>query len=147
MFMAHTGLSFQPVSYDLEHFNNRKKEKGYCGATQSKNAWHEVVCSGLGNMSEPSMMPNSRPVCSTEASFSAAHRWGRRLYGMQAAVMTRSQVPQSSEKARILGPRSSAVTVGSSGQTVLKATLSRTQAPSSWQKSSVVCLGPFQQTQ
>lgn len=50
MFMAHTGLSFQPVSYDLEHFNNRKKkEKGYCGATQSKNAWHEVVCSELGN--------------------------------------------------------------------------------------------------
>lgn len=27
VFMAHTGLSFQPVSYDLEHFNNREKKK------------------------------------------------------------------------------------------------------------------------
>lgn len=47
------------------------------------------------------------------------------------------RVPQSSEKARILGPGPSAVTVGSSGQTVLKATLSRTQAPSVGSKAPV----------
>lgn len=73
-------------------------------------------------------MPNSRPVCSTEASFCSPPlgQGGRWDAGRCYDKVTRTS--EQWVKARILGPRSSAVTVGSSGQTVLKATLSRTQA-------------------
>lgn len=111
-----------------------KKKKSYCGTTQWKNAWHEVVCFQLGNRCQSQVwcqiLGQFVPLKPLSQQPTSAGRW---LYGIQAAVMTRPHVAQSSEKARILGPRSSAVTVGSSGQTVSKATLSRTQVPSSWQ--------------
>ena len=131
-----------PSSLFLMTWNNisriEKKKNGYCGTTQWKNAWHEVVCFQLGNRCQSQLwrqiLGQFVPLKPLSQQPTSAGRW---LYGIQAAVMTRSHVAQSSEKARILGPRSSAVTVGSSGQTVSKATLPRTQAgncqPSSWQ--------------
>lgn len=60
-------------------------------------------------------MPNSRPVCSTEASFSAAYLCRQVAALNEGHCYGKVTLAQISEKARMLGPRSSAVTVGSSG--------------------------------
>lgn len=78
------------------------------------------------------MTPNSRPVCPTEASFSVARLCGqvtvRKAGHCHGGKIT---LVQMGEAARMLGPRSSAVTVGSSqsGRTVSRQLLFKTSAP------------------
>lgn len=63
-------------------------------------------------MYEPSMMPNSRPVCSTKASFSAVPLHWQVVERDAGCCRGKVTVAQIGEEARMLGPRSAAVTAG-----------------------------------